>query len=128
MLNLGHTLGHALEAATAGRPDALPHGDAVAIGMVFAARLARRLGVAADAALPERIEALCASLGLPVRMPDLGASGIEALYAALSRDKKRFAGENVWVLPVAPGRIAMRAVPAEDAKAAIEEFRACARS
>ncbi len=123
LLNLGHTLGHALEAATAGDERPLAHGDAVAIGTVFAARLARRAGVLADAALPDRVEALFRALGLPVRVPDFGPFGWQTLGTALGRDKKRFRGETLWILPVACGRMAIRTVPHEDVLAELEDFR-----
>ncbi len=122
VLNLGHTLGHALEAATAGWATPVAHGDAVAVGMVFAARLARRTGVLADARLVERLEALLAALGLPVRPPKLDASEREVLQRAFARDKKRFRGENVWVLPVSPGRMALRVVAPEDVAAELAGF------
>lgn len=123
VLNLGHTLGHALEAATARRPKPLAHGDAVAIGMVFAARLAVLTGVLQDRQLPERLVALLSALGLPVAPPELSAAEEEVLTTALARDKKRFRGENVWVLPVAPGRMAMRAIATRDVAAALRAFR-----
>jgi 3-dehydroquinate synthase len=65
LLNLGHTFGHALESAYAGR---LLHGEAVALGCVMAARLSRSLGwlAASDCA---RITALIERAGLPVAPP-----------------------------------------------------------
>src|SRR5207302_119341 len=63
LLNLGHTFGHALEAAT-GFSDRLFHGEAVAVGMVLAAELSAQLGMlAADAAT--RVERHLAEVGLP---------------------------------------------------------------
>src|ERR687890_27471 len=64
-LNLGHTLGHALEHVSG---YALLHGEAVAIGMVLEARIAERLGVA-DAGTAEQIEAVLRRGGLPVARP-----------------------------------------------------------
>src|SRR5213594_1303075 len=69
-LNNGHTIGHALEAAT--RFETWTHGEAVALGMVAEARLAERLGLA-DAATTRRQEALLRALGLPVQ-----AAAVEA--------------------------------------------------
>ncbi|HZD17666.1 MAG TPA: 3-dehydroquinate synthase [Actinomycetota bacterium] len=81
-LNYGHTLGHALERldAFAGRS----HGEAVAIGMTFAARLAEAMGIA-PAGLAARHVRLLASLGL-----ESGATlpGAEAILAAMRMDKK----------------------------------------
>lgn len=97
-LNLGHTIGHALEAASG---YALPHGEAVSLGLVAAHRVARALGRGGprDEA---RSVALLARLGLPV---DLEAAGIAdpALAAFVARDKKVGAGLLRFVLPEAPG-------------------------
>ena len=118
ILNYGHTVGHALEAAT---DYALPHGEAVSAGMVAAAQLAReRLG----ADLVALHEDLLSSAGLPLRVP---AVEIENVLAALSRDKKRRTGDArhrfvllegvgrpIWGVPVAEeeARRAIRAVVA----------------
>lgn len=101
-LNLGHTLGHALEAAAAG---ALLHGEAVAIGLAAAARLAETEGIAAPG-LAERVEAVLAGLGLPVRPP----AGLDPadLGARVRHDKKRAAGATHAVLPAAPGDVVIR--------------------
>ena len=89
ILNFGHTLGHALE-ASAGYGSYL-HGEAVAIGMVAAARLsARYAGLSADEA--SRLEALIEAAKLPTRMPPRWQS--ENFLRALRLDKKR-AGDAV---------------------------------
>ena len=104
ILNYGHTIGHALEAATG---YALPHGEAVAAGMVAAAHLAReKLGTD----LVSLHEDLLISAGLPTRVPDLD---LQKVLAAMGRDKKRRAadeahrfvllegvGRPVWGVPV----------------------------
>lgn len=93
LLNLGHTYGHALEAALG--YGAWLHGEAVAAGMCMAADTGRRLGWL-DAAQVERIEAVIASAHLPTAPPrELGASRIRALMA---RDKKVKAGRLRLVL------------------------------
>jgi len=91
-LNYGHTLGHALERldAFAGRS----HGEAIAIGMVFAARLAVTLGIA-DGALIGRTVRLLSSLGLPTAGA-LPAS--EDVMAAFGLDKKWHGGARFVVL------------------------------
>jgi 3-dehydroquinate synthase len=96
LLNFGHTLGHALEAVSgyAG----LRHGEAVAHGIRFALRLARRRGLAAEES--DRLEALLDRLELPP-LPPLDAA---ALLAVMRRDKKAREGTLVWVLPGALGR------------------------
>ena len=98
LLNLGHTFGHAIEAeqgyAGDGR-DALVHGEAVAVGMVLAARLSAALGMA-DEADTVRLGRLLHALGLPTRVP----AGLdpEALLARMRLDKKNLAGRLRLVL------------------------------
>jgi 3-dehydroquinate synthase len=99
LLNFGHTVAHAIEAATDYR---IAHGDAVAIGIVAEARLARRV-TGLPPAHAERIEALVAACGLPVRPP----AGIDPkrLEVAMSRDKKTRRGIVRCALPRAIGRV-----------------------
>src|SRR5690606_6588503 len=82
LLNLGHTFGHALEAF--GDYRRWLHGEAVAIGMVLAARTSAELGKL-DAAACERIEALLKRANLPTRAPDVDAGAILSL---MQLDKK----------------------------------------
>lgn len=86
ILNYGHTLGHALE--TAGSYD-LRHGEAVAIGLVYAAELAHRMG-RIDAARVAEHRAVVAGYDLPLGLPP----GIDpdALVALFARDKKAVSG------------------------------------
>jgi 3-dehydroquinate synthase len=91
-LNYGHTIGHALEAATGyGR---WTHGEAVSLGIAAEARLAGRLGLA-DPATERRQEALLVAVGLPVRA---GSVDLEAVLAAMTRDKKARDGRVPFVL------------------------------
>ncbi|HET6586660.1 MAG TPA: 3-dehydroquinate synthase [Oleiagrimonas sp.] len=83
LLNFGHTFGHALE-VEAGY-GALLHGEAVAIGMVLAARLSARLGMA-DAADGERLRHLLDACGLPTALPS--GCDADALIARMRLDKK----------------------------------------
>jgi 3-dehydroquinate synthase len=96
LLNYGHTLGHALEAAAG--YGAMLHGDAVAWGMRFCHRLALRRG--ADAGFLARGERLLDRLGLPQPPP----VGVAEVMANLARDKKARETGLVWILPMAPGR------------------------
>ncbi len=81
ILNYGHTLGHAIEQHAGYR---MRHGEAVAIGMVFAAELAQRAGLI-DPALVARHRAVLTSVGLPTTY---AAAPLEELLGAMGRDKK----------------------------------------
>ena len=104
LLNLGHTVGHALEAMDAYQ--GLSHGEAVAIGTVFAARLAERLGKA-KVGLADRIARLLERCGLPTAMPPLDR---KAFLSALRLDKKRAEGMVRFVLPVRIGKAVIERV------------------
>jgi len=86
-LNYGHTLAHALE--TVGNHQ-LAHGEAVAIGLIFAARLARALGRIDDARVDYHELVVGQTYSLQTRMPD--GLDIDALLAAMARDKKALNG------------------------------------
>ena len=86
ILNYGHTLGHALE--TAGHYD-LRHGEAVAIGLVFAAELAERLG-RIDQARVEEHRHVVGGYDLPMNLPP--DADIEQLVELMGRDKKALKG------------------------------------
>lgn len=103
ILNLGHTLGHAIE-AVAGY-GVLRHGEAVAIGLNAVVRWVEAHGRLEAPDLPDRLAALYPVLGLPLRAPEGLAP--EALAEALGFDKKRARGKLVVVLPLAPGRIVL---------------------
>ncbi|GIX38688.1 MAG: 3-dehydroquinate synthase [Silanimonas sp.] len=87
LLNLGHTFGHAIEAEQGF--GGLVHGEAVAVGMVLAARLSARLGHAPQADA-ERLAAVLQALGLPTALPP--GLGPEALLARMRLDKKALSG------------------------------------
>ncbi len=87
ILNFGHTLGHAIESLT--EYTTLLHGEAVAIGMVAAARISQRLGFC-DGTTVRRLTALVDRCGLPTEIPsDLGR---DALALAMRTDKKALGG------------------------------------
>ena len=98
VLNLGHTIGHALERLSEYE---LRHGDAVAIGTVAAGRLAVAQGLA-EPALAETIEQGLAAWNLPVRCPPLP---VEAIWQALFADKKKQGKILRWILPAEIGRV-----------------------
>ncbi|GAB4274466.1 MAG: bifunctional shikimate kinase/3-dehydroquinate synthase [Candidatus Promineifilaceae bacterium] len=92
LLNLGHTFGHAVEQVSQYQ---IRHGEGVAMGLVCAANLSTRLGLAA-ADLQGRIESVLLKTGLPVRIPTHFSA--EALYKAMGTDKKKAAGKLRFVL------------------------------
>lgn len=99
ILNLGHTFGHAIEAASDYR---LPHGYAVAIGLAAAARTSERLGLA-EPGLADRIERLLRQVGLPTACPELGLDP-EAVRRTMGSDKKARDGRLRLVLLRSLGR------------------------
>jgi 3-dehydroquinate synthase len=116
LLNYGHTLGHAIEQVT-GYTRWL-HGEAVSIGMAFAARLGHRIGVT-PAELIERQDTLLERMGLPTRADGLL---LDRLLDAMTRDKKARDGKMRWMIPTALGQSALIAVPTKDVRAALLEF------
>jgi 3-dehydroquinate synthase len=98
LLNLGHTFGHALEAAT-GFSDRLLHGEAVAIGTALAFRLSATLGLA-PASDAERIEAHLRAMGLPASIADLSGPHLSAgtLIRHMMHDKKARDGKLTFIL------------------------------
>jgi 3-dehydroquinate synthase len=99
ILNAGHTIAHALERATG---YGLPHGEAVALGLVSECELAERLEVGTTG-LRGRVAALLARLGLPVRLGV--ALPPERLLAAMASDKKNRAHQVRFALPTSVGRM-----------------------
>ena len=99
LLNLGHTFGHALEAATAYDSARLVHGEGVAIGMALAYRFSSRLNLASpdDAA---RVEAHLRAVGLPVRIDDIPGEmpDAEGLLHYIAQDKKVSRGALTFIL------------------------------
>ncbi len=87
-LNYGHTLAHALE--TAGGYS-LTHGEAVAVGLIFAARLAEALERIGDDAV-DRHRAVVAALGLPIEVPGGEELDAATLIGLMQRDKKARGG------------------------------------
>ena len=108
VLNLGHTLGHAIEAA-AGYGE-LIHGEAVAIGMLASVSLSVKRGIA-TADLLETTRAILTACGLPTQMP---AIDVNLVKRAMGSDKKRRASGLTFVLPVAPGDVKIVADVTDD--------------
>lgn len=109
LLNLGHTFGHAIEAASG---YAVRHGEAVAVGLVAAAELSLRRGLCGPELVSE-LRGLLEALGLPQSLAQLDGlpfsqetdEAAEAVRARLGRDKKRRAGRDRFVLIRAPGEV-----------------------
>ncbi|MDK1375164.1 MULTISPECIES: 3-dehydroquinate synthase [unclassified Sinorhizobium] len=99
LLNLGHTFGHALEAATEYDSARLVHGEGVAIGMVLAHEFSARMNLASpdDA---RRVETHLKAVGLPTRMADIPGSlpPAERLMDAIAQDKKVKGGKLTFIL------------------------------
>ncbi|HEV7636923.1 MAG TPA: 3-dehydroquinate synthase [Bradyrhizobium sp.] len=108
LLNLGHTFGHALEAAT-GFSERLFHGEGVAVGMVLAAELSAQLGMI-DESDAARIRRHLAEVGLPTHLQDIagfaqeGLADADALMALMAQDKKVRRGRLTFILLKAVGR------------------------
>ncbi|WP_298112560.1 3-dehydroquinate synthase [Bradyrhizobium sp.] len=108
LLNLGHTFGHALEAAT-GFSDRLFHGEGVAVGMVLAAELSAQLGMIAEQDA-ERVRRHLADVGLPTAVQEIagfaqeGLADADALMALMAQDKKVKRGRLTFILLQGIGR------------------------
>ena len=107
ILNFGHTLGHAIEAASG---YALAHGEAVAIGMILEAALGERLGVTARGTGRE-LERAITDAGLPTK----AAFSARDIVSRTRSDKKKAAGRIEYALPAAIGRFGPWTTPADDA-------------
>jgi 3-dehydroquinate synthase len=106
-LNLGHTFGHAIEHEARLHGADITHGEAVAMGIVLAAELSERLGVA-QKDLSTQLKADFSRLGLPVASP----YPVEDLVEALRKDKKAVTGGKVkFVLLRAPGDVVLQELP-----------------
>jgi 3-dehydroquinate synthase len=118
ILNLGHTIGHALE-AVAGYGE-LVHGEAIAIGMVGAARLSVRLGN------PEHIltvtEQLFRKFGLPVRIPE--RYDTDAIMEAMMHDKKFVEGVMTFIVATDIGKVEInRSVSVDMVREIVEQLK-----
>nr|CAD6432389.1 3-dehydroquinate synthase [Rhizobium sp. Q54] len=125
LLNLGHTFGHALEAATAYDSSRLVHGEGVAIGMVLAHRFSARLNLASpdDAA---RVAAHLSEVGLPTEMWDIPGElpPTEILMEAIAQDKKVKGGKLTFILTRGIGQsFVADEVPASEVMAFLEGMR-----
>ena len=107
-LNLGHTFGHAIEAATG---YGIRHGEAVAVGLVAAARLGAAQGIT-DPELAPRLTELLEKLGLPTAPPP-GIARAD-LLAAMGTDKKRRSGAAAFVVPSRDGAVLLEGLDPDE--------------
>jgi 3-dehydroquinate synthase len=104
ILNFGHTVGHTIETA---ERYTMRHGYAVALGMVYASRLAHRSGLC-DASLPDRVEKIIKFYGLPTNLSALSKkTSATELMAGMQVDKKMEGGKVKFVLPTKMGEVVM---------------------
>ena len=109
-LNLGHTFGHAIEHEAQKEGDDIHHGEAVAMGMILAARLSERIGLAPEG-MEKKLRADFKALGLPTECP----YPLENLAAAMALDKKAAEGRVKWILLEAPGRVIIKEMTVKEA-------------
>jgi 5-deoxy-5-amino-3-dehydroquinate synthase len=120
LLNYGHTLAHAIEVLALERDvDELRHGEAVAVGLAFAARLAHRLG-RIDQDEVENHDALLGAFGLNIRLPTHFATS--DLVGAMGQDKKAH-HDLTFVLASADGFEVVRDIDADVVATVLDEFR-----
>jgi shikimate kinase/3-dehydroquinate synthase len=111
VLNLGHTVGHAIEAATG--YTRYRHGEAVAVGLLVALRLSGREPLRAE------VEELLAARGLP---RSFSGASVDEVLELVERDKKRAGGRVPFVLVEAPGQVTPgHDVPPAELRAAVDE-------
>ncbi|MFN3635995.1 MAG: 3-dehydroquinate synthase [Rhizobium rhizophilum] len=125
LLNLGHTFGHALEAATQYDSRRLVHGEGVSIGMVLAHRFSARMNLASPD-LADRVEAHLKVVGLPTRMDQIPGElpPTEVLMDAIAQDKKVKSGQLTFILTRGLGQsFVADDVPTSEVQRFIEEMR-----
>jgi 3-dehydroquinate synthetase len=121
LLNLGHTFGHALEAAC-GYSDRLLHGEAVAIGMVQAFRFSERMKLCPPQTAG-RVAGHLRRVGLPTEASDIAGprASVDELMALMAQDKKVVGGELTFILARGLGETFIaKGVPAADVRAFLE--------
>jgi 5-deoxy-5-amino-3-dehydroquinate synthase len=119
ILNYGHTLAHALEIAT---DHSMAHGEAVAVGLIYAAHLAHRLGRIDQARVDEHYRVVGDAYGLSTSIPD-GLSA-ESLVALMGRDKKVLSSGLTFVLDGGNGVEVVAGVDAAVAATALADMAA----
>lgn len=119
ILNFGHTIGHALESITGYQR--FKHGEAVALGILAALKIALRNKILDDAALYSKAVAMFKSLGLPTKLP--AGISCEGIMALLYLDKKVEYGKIRWILPKSLGQVLISGeIPPETVKDTLSEL------
>ncbi len=108
-LNLGHTFAHAIEHEARQNRDDITHGEAVAMGMILAARLSDAMGLSTG--MEARLTQDFTTVGLPVACP----YPLETLAAAMDKDKKAEGGLVHFVLPERIGSVVIRDLTVDEA-------------
>ncbi|HAZ10059.1 MAG: 3-dehydroquinate synthase [Omnitrophica bacterium GWA2_41_15] len=103
VLNLGHTVGHAIEAATNYRKS-YNHGQAVALGILSSIYIARKMGLLTESS-SHRIKNVIKNTGLPVKLKNVN---LKDILSAMGHDKKFIHGKNRFVLPVRIGKVVVK--------------------
>jgi 5-deoxy-5-amino-3-dehydroquinate synthase len=116
LLNYGHTLAHAIEIATDHR---LAHGEAVAIGLMFAAELARELGRIDETRVDEHRRVVAGEYGLRITPPE--GLDVDDLLALMARDKKALDGLT-FVLDGFDGVEVVEHVPEAAVRSTLQRF------
>ncbi|MEK6689781.1 MAG: 3-dehydroquinate synthase [Nitrospirota bacterium] len=114
-LNFGHTIGHAIETLT--NYTTYKHGEAVALGMLYEAKIANRMGLCNKDIL-EKLKVLILRAGLPTKLPDISA---DKIIEAMQIDKKVREEKIRIVLPEEIGRVSLREIDNSIIQAVIEE-------
>ncbi|MHB1040904.1 MAG: 3-dehydroquinate synthase, partial [Desulfobacteria bacterium] len=118
ILNLGHTIGHAMEKS--GGYGRLLHGEAVAMGLAWEAILGMKLGVTGGE-LVDRLVSLLIGMGFPLDDPGVALTSIAS---AIGMDKKRMVSDVDLPLVAAPGRCELRRVPLAEIRRELPGIRA----
>jgi len=120
VLNYGHTYAHAFE-ALAGYGE-LMHGEAVAIGMLYASRLAEKRGLI-DAKVTARQRTLLEQIQVVTALPDPAAFSTDEILSKMRLDKKTVGGQLRFILPTKMGHVTTFSdVPEADVTAVVDEF------
>ena len=118
ILNLGHTIGHAIESASH-YAKSYSHGQAISLGMLSAAIISRKLNIL-DEKTCTRIKNLIKKINLPTRLKGLK---VEDIFSAQEHDKKFIHGKNRFVLPVRIGKtIVKEGIPVSIIKHSISKL------